>query len=222
MRFVAVMPVIHEPTARACWDTMSERFQAAAIVVDNTVDNRGVAGSWNVGVDAMLAGGADWLVIVSAGVRFCRPDSGACYGGDDFLDALDAAEPSADAIEAADGIGWHLIAFRRETLEAVGRFDEIFWPAYMEDIDWGFRYHLWRNLERPIRHPFWPKVPVAAWVPLIAHGVVLGGVHADPSENLARYAAKWGGVSGSERFTRPYDHPALDWTFTGHYQGATV
>jgi hypothetical protein len=157
-----------------------------------------VAASWNLGIERMKERGADWLVICSAAMRFGVP------GGLDFLAHLEA-NPGSVAIEAAWGIGWHLIAFNRRTIEAVGLFDANFAPGYFEDLDYAYRIRLAHLTAEP--PPFWGKVDVDAYVASFAHGERFAGIKADGPKLLDYYCAKWGGPTGQERFTRPFDNP---------------
>ena len=186
------------------------------IVVYNTPEkNLGCAGSWNLGVDAVIRGGYDWLWILSAGVRFGK------HGGADFVDILDgliAARPNVLGAEADGGLGWHCIAFPRHVLERVGRFDPIFHPAYFEDNDYSYRMQLAYGIDSRAPGfvgPLWPKVDVDAKLPEVAHGIIRSGVSVDFVELERRYVEKWGGKSPEERWTHPYNDSALDWTHVG-------
>lgn len=203
MRIAAVLPSIYAPWTERCLRSMSNRLHNNCTVVDNTVENRGVAASWNIGIDVMEQRRASWLVIVSAAVRFGAP------GGEDFLDALDADEDSP-AVEALF-MGWHLIAFRASTIERVGRFDEVFWPAYYEDIDYGRR----AALAFRFAPPYWNKVECEVSHGGHAHGVTLGGVEVNNAKQERTYRRKWGGPKGAETFRHPYGDQHLDHTFTG-------
>lgn len=195
-----MLPSIYPLWTRRCLDTMGPALRTLTHVVDNTETNVGVGAAWNRGIDRMQDQGVDWLVIISAAVRF--GDS----GGDDFLAELDA-HPDAVAIEAGHGIGWHLIAFPRATIEAVGRFDENFF-AYEEDIDYGRRISL-ALVREP---PYWTKVSVDVAIAGFSHGVDLGGVRIDNARQLAYYADKWGGSKGRETYALPFnDHPIDYW-----------
>lgn len=191
MSYVVVLPSIYQPYTDDCLATCK---LSNILVVDNTVENRGVAASWNLGIDYMVTENAEWLIILSAGVRF------GDLGGQEFIIALDAY-PTAKVIEGSWGLGWHLIAFRREIFDKVGRFDEAFHPAYFEDNDFAYRIKLAYNLHPP----YWPKVDVDAWVRSFAHGERYGGVQADGGALLRYYTDKWGGPPGKETFTTPFD-----------------
>lgn len=179
------------------------------VVVYNTTEvNLGVAGSWNIGVKHMVECGHDWLVILSAGVRF------GDAGGRDFLRCLEfQCEPwpsshGIGALEAADGLGFHLIAFHKSVFQRVGYFDQNFYPAYHEDNDFSYRIQLAYGIDSRAPDfvgPLWPKVGTDAYLDSIAHGILKGGVTVDFVALEERYYSKWGGHSGSETFTTPFD-----------------
>lgn len=179
------------------------------MVVWNTPEhNAGVAGSWNVGRDAVLSSEADWLIVLSAAVRFGRE------GMRDFLRALDAC-PTELVLEADRGLGWHVIAFSREVLEKIGPFDPIFFPAYSEDLDYSIRFQRAYDCDTHAPGwvgPLWPKVPVDASLIEIAHGIKRGGVTVDLAGMHALLDAKWG---TQEEFLTPYNRDDLDWTYVG-------
>ncbi len=199
MTFVSVRAVV--PSIYPLWTdrlmaSMSPRMRRATTVIDNTETNRGVAASWNIVAEEVIDMHHDWLVILSSAMRMGHA------GGNDFIEHLAAADDDVIAIEVAHGIGWHMIAFRRQTLERVGLFDENFWPAYFEDIDYGRRVHLAYGKMDP---PWWPKVDADVSMAGMAHGITLGKVDAPAEPNIAYYVEKWGGMTGHEQFETPYN-----------------
>lgn len=171
-------------------------------VIDNTIVNKGVAGSWNIGIDYLEEEHADWLVILSAALRFGPP------GGKDFIEAIENSS-NCIALEAAHGIGWHLIAFHKQVFEKVGRFDENFWPAYNEDIDMSRRISLGFRLDPP----YWRKVSVDVAIAGFAHGVDLAGVQVDNLLLDEYYAQKWGDLKGKEKFLHPFNNEEHDLSY---------
>ena len=115
------------------------------------------------------------------------------------------ANPDALAVEAAQGIGWHLIAFHRRVFETVGRFDENFWPAYYEDIDFGRR--MWLGFAQQQ----WPRIHCDVSLAGFSHGVDLGGAVIDNDKLAAYYAEKWGGPKGEETYHRPFGNRPIHW-----------
>ena len=197
--YVAVLPSIHPPWTDRCLAGLAPEIRDRLLIVDNTIRNRGVAASWNLGIRRMYEAEADWTIILSAALRFGEP------GGMDFVAELDT---DAVAIEAGHGIGWHLIAFPRRVFDRVGMFDENFF-AYWEDIDFARRV----SLGFALTDPYWAKVSVDVAIAGFSHGVALAGVKVDNVRLENYYKAKWGGPKGGETNDRPFDDPArgLDW-----------
>jgi hypothetical protein len=100
-------------------------------------------------------------------------------------------------------------AINRDAIEAVGLLDEwSFFPIYYEDDDYERRCRLggveWVEYNGQISHQ--RSATISAPVRERANAVTF-------PENGRRYAAKWGGPPGSERFSRPWDLPVpLDYT----------
>lgn len=173
---------------------MCEELRSKTIVVDNRVNNLGVPKSWNVSVDKVLEINADWLIIISAAMRFGKP------GGHDLLDTLRETDPnSVIAIEAGHGIGWHLISFPRHVFEATGKFDENF--NYREDEDFARRI----SLAYGLKNKFWDKHSFDCAIAGFSHGVDLGGAVIDNEALLEYYRQKHGGDKGAETFKTPFN-----------------
>ncbi|MGH9093847.1 MAG: glycosyltransferase family 2 protein [Acidimicrobiales bacterium] len=201
-----VLPSLDPEWRRACLASMADPIHVRTLVVDNSRTNRGVAASWNLGAGTMRAQGHEWLVIVSEAIRF------GLAGGLDLEAALDD-DPGYPWVDAL--FGWHLIAFRASTIEAVGRFDEVFWPAYMEDTDYLYRMGLAgiaspRENDRPRRQ----LTHIDAVDAGTEHGLRTGRVRVDFGEQARRYRQKWGGDQGHETYRTPYGDPTLTWRDT--------
>ena len=195
MKYVVVLPSIHKGYTEDCLQTCN---LDNILVVDNTKHNLGVAASWNVGVRHALRNNLDYLVILSAAMRF------GPLGGQDFVEAMTKNE-SEVAVEPDEGIGWHFIALRTDLFRMVGFFDFNYYPAYFEETDFAYRIQLaygWQT-----KRPLWPKCHIDAKVESIAHGMRLGGVNVHMGQQSARYAKKWGGAPGFETFTTPFNLP---------------
>lgn len=198
MSYLVVLPWVYEPYKKDCLDSCKIP-EENILIIDNTIDNRGVAASWNLGIDEMKARNADWLVILSAAVRFGEP------GGMDFIEQLDDKVDNI-AIEAAPHLGWHLIAFHKTIFDKVGRFDENLYPAYHEDIDFSNRILIAHNFK--LDPPYWTKVPVDATVSSYAHGTSLGGVTVDADRLIDYMKSKWGNATGIDIYHHPFNDPS--------------
>jgi hypothetical protein len=209
--YLVALPSVHRPWTDACLATMKAFDRQRIAVVDNTVRNRGVAASWNLVAREVLASNVDWLVIVSAGMRFEAP------WGADFLCEIEARS-GAIAVEGGMGIGWHCLGVNRRTLERVGLFDENYFPGYWEDVDFSRRVML-AGLTEHADRDYWPKVPVEAYVRGFGHAMTLGGKRYMPDAErlLGYYERKWQGRPGAERAVLPFgDRPLEWWPEEGH------
>jgi hypothetical protein len=197
------MPFCYQPYRELCQE--SWRFDPDSILlVDNTIVNKGIMRSHNMGIDKMVRDDTDWLIIMSAAIRFGSP------GGLDFIDQLDK-HAGYHVIEAAGVFGWHLIAFARDTINLVGRWDENFTPYGPDDIDYSLRFQRAYGMDgRDIE--LWIKVPVNALDAGMAHGLHLAGVYSDPFPKRFYFGQKWGRAPDDSHITA-YRHP---WNDTTH------
>lgn len=195
IKYTAVLPFAYRPYAE---EFLQTNKLANLLVVDNTEDNKGVAASWNLGIDEMYNTNAQWLIIISATMRFGN------RGGLDILEQLERhsdagvvhfAGPEVPEQEYKRGVsggvhdniyGWWLTALSRKVIDRVGKFDENFYPVYFEDIDYDWRI----NRDYPERQ--WLILPVEAKSMGIGHGVKLGNVEAPAQPNLDYFYKKWG------------------------------
>lgn len=203
MSWIGVLPSIAPDMTRRCVDGIAAELRPSIVLVDNTIRNRGVARSWNIGVERMYAADAEWLVIISAATRFGQSRMR------DFVARIDHATDDEIAVEGGHGVGWHLIAFRRRVFDVVGRFDENFYPAYWEDLDFAWRVKLGFGLDPP----YWSKFDqVDAICSEYGHGVTRGRVVVPTDDLIAYYLTKWGGF-GLEAWPHPFNDPTrpLSW-----------
>ena len=166
--------------------------------IDNSEVNRGVPRSWNMGIDRMIKDDSDWLIVMSAAVRFGEP------GGLDFLKVLEHHSDHR-AVSALGLFGWHLMAFSRETIETAGRFDENFFPAYYEDVDYSIRMYRVKP-DAP-----WGAYAIDAKDAGMAHTLELARTYIDNRMLLDYFAEKWG-VSHGHEWHEYNDHPFADAT----------
>jgi hypothetical protein len=175
---------------------LNDRLDPAGIYRDPDGHNLGVARSWNVGIRRGLDTGCDYIVLMSACMRFgpilhttWRRQMETFWG---------------ETVIEADGHSWHLIAFHRRVFEAVGLFDENFYPAYFEAIDFGYRMRL-RDMEYGWRH-----VWVNALSADVGHGAKTG-VSLPAPPLLDYYREKWNGDKGEERYVLPFGSREIGW-----------
>lgn len=213
---LAVLPVISHDTADICIGSLLEPGNASGLhpdeilIVDNTIGgtagryglrthrdvdghNLGVARAWNVGAREVLDRDLDYLVLMSASMRF-GPELHTTWRRQ--METFWGAK-----VIEADGHSWHLIALHRTCFEQVGLFDENFYPAYFESIDWCYR----------LRMIGWEQGFIRVWVNALSQGSALHNqIVSTPARPLLDYyAEKWGGKKGEETFVQPYGSKPL-------------
>jgi GT2 family glycosyltransferase len=159
--------------------------------------NLGVAASWNLIVRTALAARHEWIAIGSNDT-FLHPGSLA-------MAVHSAPEPDVAVWHLCD---WNFFLIRRTTIDAVGWFDENFYPAYKEDQDYSYRCLL-AGLRR-IHVPETGGEHVGSATIRSDRWYSLRNADTHFNWNLKYYVMKWGGDAGAEQFTRPYDMPDKD------------
>lgn len=206
MKYVAVLPFVVQHYRDAC---VEQCRLDNVLEVDNTVENRGVMRSHNLGVDFMRDQDADWLIIISAAIRF------GPAGGLDLIRTLETTHKDAHVVNAVGVYGWHLMAFARETVEAAGRWDENYHPYGFDDNDYAIRIH------KAIPEGKWWGTTVEVTDTIMGHSIKIGGVTTDDAKHLAYFTEKWGDVPGPP-FEAYYDTPWNDPTNPVGYWPATM
>lgn len=198
MKYTAVLPFAFEPYKDDCMSTCG--FENV-LLIDNTVNNRGIMKSHNMGIDLMKKNDSDWLIVMSAAIRFGRQK------GLDFIGELEKAGEQL-VLEAVGVYGWHLIAFSRKVIENVGRWDENFSPYGYDDLDYAWRIQkAFGSFERS---RLWNKVYVAVGDMGMAHSIHRGGIKTQAEYDLRKYyISKWGGMSGKEYYDLPFNNSVV-------------
>lgn len=110
------------------------------LAIDNTdlKKNIGIMKSHNLGVKKMYEDGSDYLIVLSACLRF------GVAGGLDFIEYLERERPfmahasgewQVEGKPVIIALGWHFTAFSKEIFDAVGIWDENFTPYGLDDVD---------------------------------------------------------------------------------------
>lgn len=211
VKCVGVIPYIHQPYFDACIGTLKLPSEDI-VAIDNTKRNLGVAESWNRGIDYVSRIGADWLIIISAAMRFGEP------GGLDMIEQLEK-HPEANIVRFAekhipeqqfdrgnnpswnDGVFyWHCTAISKKLIDEVGYFDPNFYPIYFEDTDYDLRIAKAGFKESDI------IVPIDAKSVSVGHASKLAGVDSPSAPLVAYFATKWGRHPGAPQLGS-YDTP---------------
>ena len=179
------------------------------LLIDNTVNNLGIMKSHNMGLDKMKEVGADWLIVLSAAVRFGEA------GGLDFIEQIEkhqdcqvingSGRVMIEGVEKVMAIGWHLTAFNKAVFEAVGRWDENFTPYGFDDVDLTLRIRKYFGDKLK-----WETFPCDSSHVSFSHSVQLAGVESPSTPRIAYFAEKWGRHPKAwrwEGFEHPFDNP---------------
>lgn len=179
------------------------RFEAMGATITRPGRNIGAGAAWNAGL--LWAWERDYraALVINDDIALSDPRTLTIF--------RDLYVCCGRQLRYAKDRGFSAIAIGRETWDAVGGFDEGYWPAYFEDND----YH---------------RRCILAGIPyddMQIDSIHLGGgsstIKASPtlnrlngttfSCNRDRYIGKWGGSPGHERFATPWDGGAA-WAST--------
>jgi hypothetical protein len=228
-KIVGVLPFAYQPYARECTSSLGTELDL--LCIDNTQNNLGVAGSWNQGIEYMKQEDADWLIIISAAMRFGSQ-------GRDMLEQIQA-HPSADIIRFAkkdvaerqfncfdkadnpsypEAFYWHCTAISRQVVEQVGKFDANFHPIYFEDTDYDLRIKKAGFKQTDI------IVPIDAMSVGSGHAVEFVGIDSPSAPLVAYFAEKWGRHPGAHdlgEYPHPFNNPDNSLAFWPPARGET-
>lgn len=194
------------------------------LVINNTVKNMGIMKAHNLGVQFMNANKADWLIIVSAAIRFGEA------GGLDFVQVLEehmdyrVIHAASDNVaggkqQTEDGggvnevLGWHLTAFRSTLFDNIGVWDENFTPYGSDDIDLALRIRKFYGTDGT----GWDTFPIDVHdAGVMAHSINLAGVKSLFHPRNDYFIRKWGRGTNDWQ-SEGYEHPFNDPTLPLHY-----
>ncbi len=176
------------------------KFVARGAKVLHFPQNIGVARSWNLGIKE----GKDYTFFVSSSVKWQ-------YGFNELANHLkQMIKEKVPGIEYGlfCQLGWHANAISQKTVEKVGYFDENFYPAYEEDVDYCYRLYLaglHANIFGQTKGGVIPAVTVNAAPIEIATTIKRAGLPVNFNKLRNYYIGKWNGDHGKEQFTTPFD-----------------
>jgi len=153
--------------------------------------NLGVAKSWNVATDISKA---PWLI-----------------SNFDMLFSKGAIKKFINALEENDIVtldwGYCLFACKPSLFEKVGKFDENFFPAYVEDTDFDRRVSLCADVKKFVFSARELGVQHGGCKTAEGHeNKPLGDfLHMCRGFNKSYYSEKWGGILGEEKFNSPFN-----------------
>jgi hypothetical protein len=166
--------------------------------------NIGCAGAWNLLCRTGFERGADSVFLIN----------GDCAVAPDTFARMMASERRLVAAH-----GFSCFRLDRAVWQAIGEFDEQYYPAYWEDTDYRRRLQLAGEVldEWPFEETARPSYGRAVYRSGITHGWLIEGTGYQGSTgekqawfqkrweaNRERYVAKWGGMPGEETFSTPF------------------
>lgn len=164
----------------------------------------------NMGIDFMRERGADWLITMSAGIRFGEK------GGLDFIQLLED-HPELLVINGSGkmkyegeeektlAMGYHLTAFKESIFSGIGRWDENFTPYGFDDIDMMLRMKKYFGNQLKA-----DTFPVDMRHVSHSHSIQLAGVEAPSEPRIAYFTQKWGRHPGAwqwDGWAYPFNNP---------------
>jgi hypothetical protein len=212
-----VIPVVSRESAEKCIESILSDNNACGVnkkdilIIDNTKEglgedyhglrvyrdlknhNIGVARAWNIGAREVVEKNIDYLIVMSSSMLF------GVMKETTLLRQI-ATYKGFEIIEA-EGHSWHLIAFKRDLFLEIGYFDENFYPAYFEDIDFAFRLRLLNQKRR------WATF----WVNAISQSTAKHSHLCSAEPLLKYYKAKWGGDKGAETYNLPFNNKPIEY-----------
>lgn len=144
-------------------------------------ENIGVPRAWNIGIDE----GHDWTFIVSSSMVF--------KGG---FKKIAAKLENYEGLVFRTNHAWHCIGISKKAIDLVGRFDENFYPGYLEDCDWDFRYYLAKQNE-------YGNIEINARCQ-ISGGATIDGAYVMIPPLRKYFVEKWGGPEMAEKEGEPW------------------
>jgi hypothetical protein len=180
-------------------DSWCKKFEGRGAKIEYHPENIGVARSWNIGILKKC----DYTFFVSSSVKFNK-------GFKEVVDNLnDLILKKAPGIEYGlfTQLGWHCNGISKETVRICGLFDENYYPAYEEDIDYCYRLYLadihsYKN--KTIKNNV-PIIVIDAKSFEIATTIKKAGLHVNFQALRNYYITKWGGDHGNETFKTPFN-----------------
>jgi hypothetical protein len=197
--------VIDNSGTRECEDLLKS-FPGIRVLFQK--ENIGVSRSWNLVIDEVH----DWTFIVSASMYFPKK----------FDHIIDMVKEYDGLVFRTNHV-WHCIGLSRKAIELVGKPDENFYPGYLEDCDWDYRFMQTKEKE-------YGNIEIDA-ICQVNGGATKDGVQVNIRPLRQYFINKWGGPElkidppfeysdlptvwegGSHIYTRPFNNPDNDLSY---------
>ena len=159
------------------------------LLIKNTGENLGVAGSWNILLNHGFISN-DYALILNDDIYLGRTE-------DDIQVILELFEN--DDMILGKGVNWSVFLIRKRLVEEIGYFDENIYPAYFEDNDFAYRMYLAGKT----------KAHTEMLNPRIYRNSMTIQKNPELNHNFEKnrqyYIRKWGGMPSKETFIKPFN-----------------
>lgn len=186
----------HQEVVGSNWvDLVAAKVPAEKLIMSDSVGNLGVAPGWNKLCKLAFDRGCDAIVIANDDIILDPPT----------LPSTVLSLQHADFVACPGQNMFSFFGITRKLYEAVGEFDENFWPAYYEDNDYDYRMKLagfsrYTLAESGFFHQGSATLKNYTEEQMNAH-------HHNFGKNRTYYASKWGGLPHYEAFQTPFNIP---------------
>lgn len=217
MKYAVVIPYAYKPYFDEFKATLKIPEENCLFVDDtNPVGGIGIMKAHNMGIVFANERKADYLIVMSVGIRFGEP------GGLDFIKVIED-HPELLVINGAGRVtfegeaeqviamGYHLTAFKMDIFHAIGYWDENFTPYGFDDIDLMLRMKKYFNTEYKV-----DSFPVDMRHVSRSHSIQLAGVVAPSEPRIQYFTQKWGRHPGAwqwDGWAYPFNDPANSLAF---------
>ncbi len=211
MKYVVVVPYAYQPYFDEFIATLKIPKENCLFIDDtNPAGGIGIMKAHNMGIDFAKEKQADYLIVMSAGIRFGEP------GGLDFIKVIEdhpellvingaGRVTFAGEAEQVIAMGYHLTAFKMDVFAAIGRWDENFTPYGFDDIDLMLRMKKYFGSQYKV-----DSFPVDMAHVSRSHSIELAKVISPSEPRIAYFTEKWGRHPGAyqwDGWIYPFNNP---------------
>lgn len=208
MKYVVVVPYAYKPYFDDFKASLKIPEENCLFVDDtNPVGGIGIMKAHNMGIDFAKQKKVDYLIVMSAGIRFGEA------GGLDFIKVIEE-HPELLVINGAGenketgevmAMGYHLTAFKMDVFAAIGRWDENFTPYGFDDIDMMLRMKKYFAGQYKVN-----SIAIDMFHVSRSHSIELAHVVAPSQPRIDYFVQKWGRHPGAwqwDGWTYPFNNP---------------
>jgi GT2 family glycosyltransferase len=175
-------------------ELMERMNRAVTVTVMSPPKNLGVAASWN---RLLEIGGLHQAHVIIANDDVVIPETAV----DRMVELAEKRDGEAVHIRVWDPPRYGLFLQTPEVARRVGLYDEKFYPAYWEDIDYERRMEL---AVIPRVHLGYERTDPGSRTLATASHELKTEINRGFENNKAYYRSKWGGPKGQEQFVVPF------------------